>query len=295
MLEANDPDPVSAIKFLHPSQRSGQRRWLRRMNNYFVYRAFRRAIKDCRPAMPILMAPCGYGWFFDRFRRDGITVVGVDIDPNAIRFAKAAADPPMPVFQSNCLSLPFADGQFDLVLTNRFLLHFNDEFRAMALRELARVVRRFLLVHYDTASSLRQFLRNIRGAEKPHRDMSAMKTWRSTSAGIGSCSWTAEGWPTKGPWLGLKSATCITLPAVIGSRVLSVRKDLTARHRRMALHRYSEHKPRQQLRVGSVGRAPLRMQLFDRLARKLALSNKRRKALPDKKVMMPACGEAVSA
>jgi 2-polyprenyl-3-methyl-5-hydroxy-6-metoxy-1,4-benzoquinol methylase len=123
------------------------------------------------------MAPCGYGWFFDRFRRDGIEVVGVDIVPETLGYARTAVNPPVPVFQADIQQLPFADGQFEFIVTNRFLLHFEDGFRALAFKELARVTRKYLLVHYDTPS-LHELMRGLRGFRKPDLDLDELQGWR---------------------------------------------------------------------------------------------------------------------
>ncbi len=162
---------------VHPSRRPPQLRLRRRINNYFVYRTILRAIRDCRAESSVLMAPCGYGWFFDRFRRDGIEVVGMDLEPKAVAWARAAVSPPMAVFQGDVLAMPFADGQFNLVVSNRFLLHFEEAFRVRALRELARVARQYVLVHYD-AWSLHVFIRRLRGFRKEALKAEELRGWQ---------------------------------------------------------------------------------------------------------------------
>jgi SAM-dependent methyltransferase len=149
------------------------------MNNWLVYRTIRKAIRENGAEGPVLMAPCGYGWFFEKFKRDGIPIVGIDIDPKTVGWARTAVVPAPPVFEGNVLEMPFKDGEFDFVVNNRFQLHFDQDFRAKALKELARVARRHVLVHYDTMS-VRQFLRKLRGVRKPVRDTAHIKTWRKT-------------------------------------------------------------------------------------------------------------------
>ncbi|MCY3022367.1 MAG: class I SAM-dependent methyltransferase [Planctomycetota bacterium] len=188
---------------VHPLHRPRQRRLARRINNYSIYRALRRAIRDCRAEQPILMAPCGYGWFFDRFRQDRIEVVGIDIEPAAVEFARAAVTPPMRVLQGNILEMPFNDGEFDFVISNRFVLHFNAEFRAKAMKELARVTRRHLLVHYDS-NSLRQILRRIRGAQEPERDVEHAPGWKKTKRKERKLLYTPEMMAAEGAPAGLR-------------------------------------------------------------------------------------------
>ncbi len=162
---------------LHPSQRPPQRRLRRRINNYFVYRTMLRAVRDCGAERSVLMAPCGYGWFFERFRRDGVEVVGLDIEPKELEWARAAVTPPMAVVQGDIAAMPFADGQFELVVNNRFLFHFDESFRLRALRELARVARRFVLVHYDTWS-VHVLVRRLRGFRKEMLKEEELRGWK---------------------------------------------------------------------------------------------------------------------
>jgi hypothetical protein len=152
--------------------RRKQETLLRRINNRSVYRTIRKAIRETAPKGPVLLAPCGYGWFFDDFRRDNIDIVGVDIEPAKVLAARIKLNPPAVVHEANIAQLPFKDGEFDFVVSNRFLLHFNDKFRAQAFKELARVAGRHVLVHYDYAVSIRQWLRRLRGAKAPPQDFS---------------------------------------------------------------------------------------------------------------------------
>jgi SAM-dependent methyltransferase len=171
-----------ALANIHPALRPRQQTLARRTNVALVYSTLRRAIRECKPAMPILMAPCGYGWYFDRFRKDGIDVVGIDIDHGAVEWARKAVTPPFTIHEGSALEMPFKDGEFDFVISNRFILHFPDEFRGKAMCELARVTRRYLLVHYDYPISFRQLGRKLRGAKEPEKDMDALpeNDWRRT-------------------------------------------------------------------------------------------------------------------
>ena len=165
---------------VHPANSPSQKTLRRRLNNAAIYRTMRRAIRDCQVQGPVLLAPCGYGWFFTRFTQDGIAITGVDIDPETVQFARAAVAPPVPVQEGNLLQLPFKDGEFDFVVNNRFMPHFDEAFRAKAFKELARVTRRYLLVHYDYGASFRQFLRKLRGSHKPDRAIDKIEGWRKT-------------------------------------------------------------------------------------------------------------------
>jgi hypothetical protein len=170
-VEMDGPERV------HPSQTPSQQRWRPRIGNHFIYRTIRKAIRDCNVHGPILMAPCGYGWYFPCFRRDGIALVGLDISSQALQDARRADSPVPPLCQASILQLPFRDNQFEFILNNRFLLHFHEAFRIQALKELARVTQRYLLVHYDTMS-LRQLLRRLRGMRKKDLELEKFKGWK---------------------------------------------------------------------------------------------------------------------
>ncbi|HYF49685.1 MAG TPA: class I SAM-dependent methyltransferase [Planctomycetota bacterium] len=151
---------------------------LRRINNRSVYRTIRRAIRESSVSSPVLLAPCGYGWFFEWYRTDKIPIIGVDIEGPKVVAAQMKLNPPVPIIKANILNLPFRDNQFEFVVSNRFLLHFNDDFRGKAFRELARVTGKYLLVHYDYATSIRQWLRSLRGKRSQEKDFSTKQGYR---------------------------------------------------------------------------------------------------------------------
>lgn len=210
--------PGRTASEVHPLRSPRQRTLGRRINNWLVYRTIRRAIRDCKAEGPVLMAPCGYGWFFDRFQKDGIAVVGIDIDPEAVRFARTAITPSPPVYEGNVLQMPFKDGEFDVVVNNRFQLHFDDDFRAKGLKELARVARRYVLVHYDTMS-LRQFLRRLRGVQKRARAVESMTTWRKTQRRDRKLLFDRSSMAAEGAAAGLKVKRLYDVCSMLSDRV----------------------------------------------------------------------------
>lgn len=192
---------------------------MRRLNNYSIYCTFRRAIKDCQPKGPILLAPCGYGWFFERFRKDNMDVVGVDIEPHKVEFALKKVDPPYKVVQANILEMPFKDGAFDFVISNRFLLHFNDDFRAKAFKALARVTGRYLLVHYDYVTSIRQWTRSLRMAQSPEKDFTSYEGYRVWKRSGRKLRYTREMMAEEGAQAGLKIKKLYFVSYLISERV----------------------------------------------------------------------------
>lgn len=99
-----------------------------------------------------LDVPCGYGRILGTLAGAGLRCVGADLSPSQALHARATA----PAIAANLLAgLPFADGAFDLVVSIRLLHHLrHPDDRAAALRELARVARRNVLLSYYGTSSL---------------------------------------------------------------------------------------------------------------------------------------------
>jgi ubiquinone/menaquinone biosynthesis C-methylase UbiE len=85
-----------------------------------------------------------------RRRGHDVRVVGVDLPATTLAEAAArtdAADAARLTFaRADALRLPFADGAFDYVTASMFLHHLDDDSAALALREMARVARRGIVV-----------------------------------------------------------------------------------------------------------------------------------------------------
>ena len=101
------------------------------------------------------------------------------MDHQTVLHARTAITPEPKIIEGSILEMPFKDGEFEFIVNNRFLLHFEDDFRAKSLLELARVTSRYLLVHYDTFS-IRQLLRKLRGTQKEVRKVEEIEGWRKT-------------------------------------------------------------------------------------------------------------------
>lgn len=208
-----------AKKKFHPAKSPRQKTLRRRINNASVYRTMRRAIRESKAEEPVLLAPCGYGWFFERYQRDGIKFVGIDIDHDTVEYAKTAISPEPKIVEGSILEMPFKDGEFDFVVSNRFLLHFPDEFRAAAIKELARVTRRYLLVHYDYPVSVRQFLRKLRGAKQPLKQNDHFPGWRKTQRKERKLYYTREMMEAEGALAGLTVKKLYFVAYLISDRV----------------------------------------------------------------------------
>lgn len=85
------------------------------------------------------------GW-----RGHDVRVVGVDLHQATLREAVAHTPPALGgrlrYARADALRLPFADGAFDYATTSMFLHHLEDDAAALAVREMARVARRGLVI-----------------------------------------------------------------------------------------------------------------------------------------------------
>ncbi len=87
----------------------------------------------------VLDVGCGDGTLINRMPSD-MSVVGVDISPEPLRYVERRR------VVATAASLPFADSQFDLVMANNVLEHFDQPTREAALREIRRVSKRYVLL-----------------------------------------------------------------------------------------------------------------------------------------------------
>ena len=107
---------------------------------------FHRAIAERVAALgpaTFLDAGCGEGFVARalRERMPSLRLTGVDLNPAAARLA-AAANPGAAFAAASVVALPFADGSFDVVGCFEVLEHLAGDGPERALRELARVARR---------------------------------------------------------------------------------------------------------------------------------------------------------
>lgn len=90
----------------------------------------------CRSKL-ILDAGCGTGWFSARARQGGATVVSLDVGTRLLAQTARKCDSAR-VAASVC-DLPFASGQFDIVISSEVIEHTPDPARAVG--EMSRVLR----------------------------------------------------------------------------------------------------------------------------------------------------------
>lgn len=83
-----------------------------------------------------------------RRRRRPVRIAATDLHPQTLEIARTrlAPYPEIRVERADALALPYPDGRFDIALLTLTLHHFEGDDALRALRELARVSRRALLV-----------------------------------------------------------------------------------------------------------------------------------------------------
>jgi len=86
-----------------------------------------------------------------RARRRGEVsrIVGCDVHAQTVEIASewCRGFPEIRIVRGSALALPFADGAFDVALLSLTFHHFDDDAQLVALRELARVTRRRIIVN----------------------------------------------------------------------------------------------------------------------------------------------------
>ena len=145
--------------------------YIRKVNNLLGYtratvRHLKRFSRAWRPGETIRILDVATGsadvpravlrW--SRRRGFDVRVVGVDLHAATLRMAAESEDterrqgrralpqPDLLFVRADALRLPFADGSFDYAMTAMFLHHLDDDAAAAAVREMARVARRGVIV-----------------------------------------------------------------------------------------------------------------------------------------------------
>lgn len=95
---------------------------------------------DTTVGTSLLDVGCGSGWFTRRFAAARLDVTGVDVDTNALDFARLRSGPGVSYLEADARRLPFPDQSFDQVISITALCFVNDWPRALA--EIVRVTRR---------------------------------------------------------------------------------------------------------------------------------------------------------
>jgi SAM-dependent methyltransferase len=114
------------------------------------------------PGERVLDVATGTGWTARNMARAGARVTAVDIAPELLAAAEARSahfDPPIAFLEADAEALPFADGDFDAVISTFGVMFAGDQ--PQAARELARVCRpggRLVLVVWEAEGAVKEFL-----------------------------------------------------------------------------------------------------------------------------------------
>jgi pseudaminic acid biosynthesis-associated methylase len=89
---------------------------------------------------------------------DGTEIIGVEPNAYALALARSASNK-VSAIPGNALDIPFKDGYFDLVFTAGVLIHIPPERLSDAMREIARVTRRYVLAieYYDEQDTVIEY------------------------------------------------------------------------------------------------------------------------------------------
>lgn len=128
-----------------------------------VARLLARARATSAPFERVLDAPCGTGRLTEVLGPSCRRLVALDVSRAMLTAAPGGFGGATRI-EGSVFALPFADGAFDAVVACRLLHHFGSAGdRRAALRELARVARRFVVVSYWDAASWHAWRRRAPG------------------------------------------------------------------------------------------------------------------------------------
>lgn len=145
----------------------GSRARIDRREQRAVRRIFA-SLPDCRTVLDV---PCGAGRFLRALAECDRRVIGVDAARAILAHAQARARNaaiPAVWIQGDAARLPLRDEAVDAVFCNRLLHHIlKPEERAVILRELRRVTRRYVIVSffdYHRFGGLRRLFKRLKGS-----------------------------------------------------------------------------------------------------------------------------------
>lgn len=101
----------------------------------------------------ILEAGCGFGRNLKFLSQQGINpqqLTGIDFSPKLLKLAQQHLPPSIKLSQDNLTHLPFEASHFDLSFTHGVLMHLTPAQIQLALSELIRVTRHWLILIEET-------------------------------------------------------------------------------------------------------------------------------------------------
>lgn len=118
---------------------------------------------DTNRGTSLLDVGCGTGWFTRRLVAAGFDVTGLDVDADALDFARQRSDHDISYVEGGACQLPFPDQSFDQVTSITALCFVDDWPRAIA--EIVRVTRRRFVLGLLNRHSLLWLDRGRRGGK----------------------------------------------------------------------------------------------------------------------------------
>lgn len=112
------------------------------------------------PGRTVLDVGCGSGWFSRRVAAEGCAVTGLDPDPAMLAYARRQPGD-VRYLRGRMEALPFPERSFDVVTAVTSLCFVTDQ--CAALREMARVARRAVVLGLLHRRSLLYLLKHDRG------------------------------------------------------------------------------------------------------------------------------------
>ncbi|MGD8416505.1 MAG: class I SAM-dependent methyltransferase [Pseudomonadales bacterium] len=144
----------------------------RRLNDRREQTLLARALSLTGENASIADIGCGPGRFWDTLAGRAGELYALDMSHAMLRFAMEthAGGAAMRLAAGSVLALPFADAAFDTVVSMRLLHHFGEPTsRQLALTELARVARRYVIVSLWTDGNFKAWRRRRLEARRPDR------------------------------------------------------------------------------------------------------------------------------
>lgn len=127
------------------------------------------------PEAAILDVPCGNGRFFDIFSQSRQLTMA-DYSENMLKACREKHSPGKNVqlIRSDIAALPLSDDSVDLAFCMRLFHHMTtDAMRSAALRELARVSRKYVALSFYNCCSWRYFRKKLLRKKRAHGSVSA--------------------------------------------------------------------------------------------------------------------------
>ena len=129
-------------------------------------RAFKLALQGLRPGSRVLDVACGTGRITSLLLRSGFRATGCDISRammNVARRQLTSAGHDIAFVENNAEQLPYRDKSFDAVTCSGLFMHLDQGSRRRVLREMARVSRGRLVIHYGCLNAILRLRGRVTG------------------------------------------------------------------------------------------------------------------------------------